>query len=191
MIDLTPLDVRKKKGDFRRAMRGYDPDVVDDFLDIVAERMEVLVRENVALRERADQLTSSMDAFRERERAMNEALISAQQLREETRSQAERDADLTLREARTAAERIVAEGRRQLTGVEEALKRVQLQRSSYLRSLRSLIERHLQEVQQEEERLHDLLRADAEPVTPRPGDRAAASSEWLSRLDEGTPPAAD
>ena len=24
MIDLTPLDVRKKKGDFRKGLRGYD-----------------------------------------------------------------------------------------------------------------------------------------------------------------------
>ena len=26
MIDLTPLEVRQKKGDFRRAMRGYEPE---------------------------------------------------------------------------------------------------------------------------------------------------------------------
>ena len=40
MIDLTPLEVRKKKGDFRRGLRGYDPPQVDDFLDIVADRLE-------------------------------------------------------------------------------------------------------------------------------------------------------
>ncbi len=32
MIDLTPLDVRKKRGDFRRGLRGYDPEEVDHFL---------------------------------------------------------------------------------------------------------------------------------------------------------------
>jgi len=50
MIDLTPLDVRKKAGDFRRILRGYDPQEVDIFLELVAERMEVLVRENMALK---------------------------------------------------------------------------------------------------------------------------------------------
>ena len=29
MIDLTPLDVRKKKGDFAKSMRGYEPGPVD------------------------------------------------------------------------------------------------------------------------------------------------------------------
>ena len=44
MIDLTPLDVRKKRGDFRKSMRGYDPQEVDTFLDLVAMRMEELVQ---------------------------------------------------------------------------------------------------------------------------------------------------
>ena len=37
MIDLTPLEVRKKKGDFKRAMRGYDPGMVDETLKAMRE----------------------------------------------------------------------------------------------------------------------------------------------------------
>ena len=37
MIDLTPLDVRNKRGDFKKLMRGYDPQEVDVFLEIAAE----------------------------------------------------------------------------------------------------------------------------------------------------------
>ena len=47
MIDLTPLDVRNKRGDFKRAMRGYEPHEVDLFLEMVADRLEALVRENL------------------------------------------------------------------------------------------------------------------------------------------------
>jgi len=96
MIDLTPLDVRKKKGDFRRVMRGYDADAVDNFLDEVVARMEELVRENQSLGQRVTQMTDVIADYRERERAMNEALVSAQQLREGTREQAQREADLVL-----------------------------------------------------------------------------------------------
>jgi DivIVA domain-containing protein len=182
MIDLTPLDVRKKKGDFRRGMRGYDADAVDLFLDQVADRLEELVRENVGLRERSTQLAQAIETFRERERAMNEALISAQQLREDTRAQAEREAELTLREARAEAERIIDETRRQLTGAEEDLRRVQSQRRNYLRSFRSLLERHLAEAAHEEERLRDLLRADAE--LPLGQSARRENPNWLATLDE-------
>ncbi len=56
MIDLTPLDVRKKRGDFGKGLRGYDPQEVDAFLELVAERMEVLVKENLAFRGKIKEL---------------------------------------------------------------------------------------------------------------------------------------
>ena len=56
MIDLTPLDVRNKRGDFKKILRGYDPQEVDTFLELVADRLEDLVREVMHLRERAESL---------------------------------------------------------------------------------------------------------------------------------------
>lgn len=136
MMDLTPLEVRKKKGDFRRQIRGYDPESVDDFLDLVADRMEQLVRDNATLLETSGRLEHQVSEYREREKALTEALVSAQQLREEmrvkavkeaeaARSQAEKDADehrslaaeeaeQARREAREILERAQAEARREL-----------------------------------------------------------------------------
>jgi len=162
MIDLTPLDVRKKKGDFRRVMRGYDADAVDNFLDEVVARMEELVRENQALAAKSAQMTEAIADYRERERAMNDALVSAQQLREGMREQAQREADLVLREARAEGERIIADAKRQVTMALEALRRVQAQRVRFLRLFRALVERQLSEIEQEEERTAALSRLDAE-----------------------------
>lgn len=164
MIDLTPLDVKKKKGDFRRAVRGYDTAAVDDFLDTVSARMEELVRENVMAAARLESMTESIGNYRERERAMNEALVSAQQLREEMREQAAREADLVLREARAEAERIVGEARRQATAAAEALRRIQGQRVRFLRLFRTLVERQLQEIEAEEDRSAVLGGGDADDV---------------------------
>jgi cell division initiation protein len=94
MIDLTPLEVRKKKGDFRRIMRGYDPATVDDFLDIAADRLEELVRENMGLVERLSELEEQVSQYREREKALTDALVTAQELREQVRRQSEREAEL-------------------------------------------------------------------------------------------------
>jgi len=171
VIDLTPLDVRKKKGDFRRVMRGYDPDAVDNFLDEVVARMEELVREHQAVSGRVGQMTEAIADYRERERAMNDALVSAQQLREGMREQAQREADLVLREARAEGERIVADAKRQVTLALEALRRVQAQRVRFLRLFRALVERQLSELEQEEERTSSLSRLDAEV------DRAEALEE--------------
>jgi DivIVA domain-containing protein len=152
MIDLTPLDVRKKKGDFRRGLRGYEPTEVDDFLGLVAERMEELVRENTQLRDRGAQLAEAVDAFRGREQAMNEALVTAQQLREEIRGQAKRGAELTLREARAEGQRLLEEAKRELERERSALERARAHRERVLRAHRAFLESQLAEVTVEEER---------------------------------------
>jgi DivIVA domain-containing protein len=172
MIDLTPLDVRKKKGDFRKVMRGYDPDAVDNFLDEVVARMEELVRENAEMARKAEGMADAIADYRERERAMNEALVSAQKLREDMREQAAREADFLLREARAEGERIVAESRRTAAAAAESLRRLQAQRARFLRLFRALVERQLQEIEQEEERGATVARFDTEPAAPG-GERPA------------------
>ena len=86
MIDLTPLDVRKKKGDFRRGLRGYEPQQVDDFLDVVADRLDALVREHQAFGDQVRRLEQQVAEYREREKALTEALVTAQEMREEMRA---------------------------------------------------------------------------------------------------------
>ncbi len=162
MIDLTPLDVRKKKGDFRRVMRGYDAESVDNFLEVVASRMEELVRQNSALTGKVDAMSGSMAEYRDRERAMNEALVSAQQLREDMRDQARREAELLLREARSQGERIVSDAKRQVSLALEALRRIQGQRVRFLRIFRAMVERQLGEIEQEEGLTATLTRLEAE-----------------------------
>ena len=97
MIDLTPIEVRKKKGDFRRALRGYEPALVDDFLDLAADRLEQLIREHLAQKERLAELERRVNEYRDRERALTDALVSAQEMREEIRVQSEREAQLALK----------------------------------------------------------------------------------------------
>ena len=114
MIDLTPLDVRKKRGDFGKTLRGYDAEEVDTFLELVSERMEELVKENFQLSERTERLTEQVSAQEGREKAVQEALVTAQALREDVKQQALREAELTQREAQTAIDQTVADAERML-----------------------------------------------------------------------------
>src|SRR3989449_6088886 len=106
---LTPHDVRKQE--FRRSLRGYEPLGVDDFRVRVADELERILREKSVLEERLAALGEQLSEDRERERAMNEALVAPQQLREETRAAAQREAQVTVREAEAAARRGVEAAR--------------------------------------------------------------------------------
>ena len=108
---LTPLDVRSQE--FARALRGYDRAQVDEFKLAISEELERLLRDRAQHEERLRSVQEQLRAFRDRERAMNEALVAAQQLRVDSREQAEREAELVLREAKVEAERILERARQE------------------------------------------------------------------------------
>ena len=171
MIDLTPLDVRKKKGDFRRTVRGYDTELVDDFLDMVAERLEELVKQNVALTERAEHLQEQVASYREREKALNEALVTAQQLRSEAQAQADREAELVRREAQSQAERIIEEGQRSLREISREIENLYARRQQFIRGFRALLDRFGDELELEETRVSERPVEPTEPPA-QSGSRA-------------------
>lgn len=142
---LTPLDVRRY--DFGRSLRGYDPKRVDTFRDQVAEEMERLTRINQDLESKARTFHEQLRAFRERDKALNDALVSAQQLRGEMREQSDRDAQLTLREAQGEAEKIVEAARGEVRRMQAELDALDRSRRSYLAEMRTVLSRQLSELE--------------------------------------------
>src|SRR5690606_33686813 len=102
---------------------------------------------------KSTQLAESLEQFRSREAAMNEALVTAQQLREEIRRQAERESELRLREAKAEGERHLEEARKEVERQREVFERLRVQRDRFLRSYRTFLEVQLEELAREEERV--------------------------------------
>lgn len=159
---LTALDARRY--DFGNALRGYDRARVDQFRDQVAEELERLSRANQELEVKARNFHEQLRAFRERDKALNDALISAQQLRGEIREQAQREAQLIIREAQGDAERSLEMLRGEIRRAEDDLQNLWRNRRSYVQQLRQLMERQL----------HDLDSAD---MVPPPSGVALPPSE--------------
>jgi DivIVA domain-containing protein len=142
---LTPLDIRRY--DFGTALRGYDKARVDLFRDQVAAEVERLIRLNQELEQKAKGFHEQLRAFRERDKALNDALVSAQQLRAEIREQADREAQLLMREARAQVERDVEGLRVEARRLEEEIQTLVRGRRSYLAQLRAMIERQLVDIE--------------------------------------------
>src|SRR5205814_9421765 len=141
---LTPLDVRKQE--FRKSLRGYEPMGVEDFRVRVADELERILREKSVLEERVAALGEQLRAYRERERAMNEALVAAQQLREATHVAAQREAQVVLREAEAEARRVLDAAGAAKADVERQAAEVQRQYQQYVGGFRALLERQLAEL---------------------------------------------
>jgi DivIVA domain-containing protein len=155
---LTPLDVRRY--DFGRVtLRGYDPARVEQFREQVADELERLTRNAVDLDSKARGFHEQLRAFRERDKALNEALVSAQQLRNEIRESAEREASLIVREARAAGEEQAEEARAEVRRLEARLSELDRSRRVYLAQLRQMAERQLAEIEAAEQESASMERA--------------------------------
>jgi DivIVA domain-containing protein len=182
---LTPLDVRKQE--FRKGMRGYDPLQVEDFRGRVADELERVVREKLSLEERLAAATEQLAAFRERERAMNDALIAAQQLRAETREQAEREAQMIVREAEADAERRLERARRELERLEQSGQQLGQKHHAYLTALRSLVERQKAELDalaETEPAPFGKVAGSIVPAEPASQQNRKTSPKWIKSIVE-------
>jgi DivIVA domain-containing protein len=141
---LTPLDIRKQE--FRRSLRGYETMGVEDFRIRVADELERVIRERSVLEERLSALTEQLRVFRDRERAMNDALVAAQQLRSETRAAAEREAQIILREAEAQAQKLLEEARQGEAAIRTRIADVERQFQAYVGGFRAMLERQLGEL---------------------------------------------
>ena len=141
---LTPQDLRSQQ--FGRVLRGYDRGEVDEILRRAADELETLRRDQVKLEERVRSMQERLQSFQEREHAMNEALVAAQQLRTDSRSAADRDAEALLAQARSEAALLLqrAEGDERL--VRERTAQAQVHFAAYVSGLRAMLERQLAEL---------------------------------------------
>ena len=106
---LTPVDVQQVQ--FKRALRGYDEQEVDDFLDRITEELTLLVDERRAATERAGSLPTVRVA------SAGDAAAASKQA-EELVAQARQRADAIVAEANQRAAAIVrdAEARAAVAG---------------------------------------------------------------------------
>jgi DivIVA domain-containing protein len=152
---LTSHDVRAQE--FQRVLRGYDPTQVEEFKQRMAEEIDRLVRDRVQLDERVKGMSDQLKSYRDRERAMNDALVGAQQLRSETQTQVEREREVVLREAQAQAELVLLEARAEVDRMLQAARNeeqrlahgndlVRRQFQGYLQSYRQLLERQIAEL---------------------------------------------
>jgi DivIVA domain-containing protein len=141
---LTPIDVRAQE--FGRAAFGYHRPTVDDFRGRVAGELERLLKERQSLEDRVHGLREQLKAYREREKALNDALVAAQQARADTERLARQEAELIMREARMEGERLIAEARETERDVRRETDEAHRHFSAYLAAYRQLLERALAEV---------------------------------------------
>jgi cell division initiation protein len=140
-MNLTPLDVRQKQ--FPRKLRGIDPRAVSEFLELLAAELEDLVREGMQLKDEAKRRTQRIEEYREREKTLQETMITAQKASDDIKDSAKRQAEIIVSEAELQAERIVQGAHTRLVQILDEIGELKRQRAQFEAGVRSLVEAEL------------------------------------------------
>lgn len=102
---LTAMDITSKE--FKKTLRGFDPDEVDEFLNEIADDYEEVYKENSNLKEKNVILKEKIEHYAHIEETIQNTLVLAQNAAEQAKQSAKKEAELMIKNANESAQKII------------------------------------------------------------------------------------
>ncbi|MEG2353562.1 MAG: DivIVA domain-containing protein [Clostridium sp.] len=102
---LTVDDIENKE--FKKAMRGYNIDDVDEFLNDIIESYEQVSKENYKFKEKITSFEEKIIHYKKFEDTIQNTLVLAQSASEQTKLASQKEADIILKNANDSAQRMI------------------------------------------------------------------------------------
>jgi len=141
-VKLTPLDVRKQE--FKRTMRGYDPEEVEAFLTMLADELELHIRDKNQMSDELIKLRTQLRDYQRVESTLRDTLVKAQNTVEDSRVNSRREAEIILHEAELQAENIIKDAREEFLSMRHEISLLKAQKEAIAKRLRHMLESQLE-----------------------------------------------
>jgi len=144
MDRILPIDLAHPK--LRKSLRGYDVSAVEDLLQQAAKSLESFIAENVSLREQNETFRQELEGYRGQDTILRDTLVVAQRAADETRSVAQKHADVILEEARQAAVSERMSVQQKVSELQWDLERLRNERQRFTEDFKMLVDRYSREL---------------------------------------------
>jgi cell division initiation protein len=131
-------DIRQQS--FTTRFRGFDPQEVEAFLEDVAEELELVLKENALLKEQLAVQEERTRGLGEREKVLQETLITTHRLAEDMKEAARREADLHLREGELQRAKLLEAARAEEARIQSEVNALKRTRRQLVEELRATLE---------------------------------------------------
>ncbi|ABR48950.1 DivIVA family protein [Alkaliphilus metalliredigens QYMF] len=139
---LTPLDIQNKE--FKKGMRGYKEDQVDEFLDELMVDYEKLYKENSELKDETEKAHTQLEQYKNIEETLKNTLVVAQSTAEQVRQSGQKSAQIMIQEAENKGKELLYQANKQVDVVskeyEDMKRQVQIFKNRYKALLQSQLD---------------------------------------------------
>lgn len=141
---LTPVEIENKE--FKKGIRGFREDEVDEFLDIVKEDFETLYRENIDLKEKIRMYQDQINKYENIEETLKATLITAQTAAEDTCSAANKKAKIIVEEAELRSRQIIEQANNRVIEIRKEYDSLVKEFKIFRNKFKSLLEDEIRSV---------------------------------------------
>ena len=149
---ITPLEIQKMR--FSQKMRGYDPTEVEGFLSLLAEELAARIAQSEKLERENRYYRQRLEETEHREHQLQQTLLRAQKVSDDITANARREAELMVKEAEIAADKIVQQAIEQSTRFESKIVELRTARRELQLKFRNTLDlfQRILEAEMEDER---------------------------------------
>lgn len=137
----SPIEIQQKQ--FTVKWRGFDMDEVYSFLEIVREELEELLRENASLKDKLQRAEDQLKEYARLDATLRETLLTTQQMVEDYRRNAQKEAEMIVKEAELKAEEMIKQAQLKAIKIHEDVTDLKGLKRHFKEEIRRLIESHL------------------------------------------------
>lgn len=139
---ITPLEIQNIE--FKKSLRGYKEDDVDEFLDRVLVDFERLYNENSELKEKLEEMNNNIGKYKNIEETLKRTLIVAQNAADELRSNSMKEAELIIQEAKQKIRDMNADANREIKKLQIEYEEVRKEMQIFKTRFKTLLEAQLE-----------------------------------------------
>lgn len=144
-MEFNALDVRYQE--FKRSLRGYAVEEVRAYLAQLADFVSGLVEEKQRLEQQLAELEETLQRYRQNEEELKRAVVAAERIARDVKQQAQREAELIVKEAQALKEQTLREAVEHVKGVQRDLDVLRRERDLFKEQFRALLEGYLKSLE--------------------------------------------
>ncbi|WP_446899328.1 DivIVA domain-containing protein [Clostridium sp. LBM24168] len=139
---ITTLDITNKE--FKKALRGYNIDEVDEFLDKIAGDYDAICKENSNLKDKLKSIEERVDHYSKMENTIQSTLLLAQNASEQAKENAKKESELIIKNANETSKKIIDKAHGDVIEINDEFERVKQEFTKFRTRYRNFMESQLE-----------------------------------------------
>jgi len=152
-MQITPRDIKEMQ--FNMKIRGYDPEEVKNFLDMVSSEFEKVIIQNNDLKNKVKRLENELEEYRDKDDKFDKILMTAQNFSENEKERVEKDIEIKYKEADLEIKQMMQEAKKRKAELESDIEKLKSKKKTMIKEYERFLEKQTDIIQELKKEIYE------------------------------------